>query len=175
MTRDIERVEGRGSLNFLELDDVPLAAEGEPIDPDSIVPLPFRDDKPVFPEIKPSLSDRFLERIRRSEKKWIILVDEKNEPRRVMDYDEFIRDALFNAKHFNPHRHCHRPITEMSGNVTIGQVISCLRVKPSHSQDDVVDHDVILLWGKEKRVITGADVLGRLLRGIVQNPAKSKD
>ena len=37
MTRDIERVEGRGSLNFLELDDVPLAAEGEPIDPDSIV------------------------------------------------------------------------------------------------------------------------------------------
>ncbi len=46
---DIEKVEGQGAMNFLELDDVPLAAEGEPIDPDSIVPLPFRDDKPVFP------------------------------------------------------------------------------------------------------------------------------
>jgi hypothetical protein len=89
-----------------------------------------------------------------------------------MDSDEFIRDALFNAKRFNPHHHCHRPIIATRGNKTIGQVISLLRVKPSHSQDDVVDHDVILLWGEEKRVITGADVLGRLLRGIVQNPAR---
>jgi len=46
---DIEKVEGQGAMDFLELNDVPLAAEGEPIDPDSIVPLPFRDDKPVFP------------------------------------------------------------------------------------------------------------------------------
>jgi len=88
-----------------------------------------------------------------------------------MDSDEFIRDALFNADRFNPHRHCHRPIIAKSGANTIGQVISLLRVKPSHSPDDVVDQDVILLWGEDKRVIAGADVLGRLLRRIVQNPA----
>lgn len=41
---------------------------------------------------------------------------------------------------------------------------------PEHSQDDVVDHDVILLWNKTRRIITGGDILGRLLRGIVQNP-----
>jgi len=35
---DIEKVEGQGAMNFLELDDVPLAAEGEPLDPDSIAP-----------------------------------------------------------------------------------------------------------------------------------------
>jgi len=32
--------------------------------------------------------------------------------------------------------------------------------------DDVIDDDLILIWFKEKRVITGADILGRLLRGI---------
>jgi hypothetical protein len=33
--------------------------------------------------------------------------------------------------------------------------------------DDVVDNDLILVWGEQKRIITGADLLGRLLRGIV--------
>jgi CBS domain containing-hemolysin-like protein len=33
-------------------------------------------------------------------------------------------------------------------------------------QDDVVGHDVILLWNRNKRIITGADLLGRLPRGI---------
>ena len=32
--------------------------------------------------------------------------------------------------------------------------------------DDVIDDDLILIWTDEKRVITGADILGRLLRGI---------
>jgi metal transporter CNNM len=33
----------------------------------------------------------------------------------------------------------------------------------------VVDEDIILFWGDEqRRIITGSDVLGRLLRGIVQ-------
>ena len=35
-------------------------------------------------------------------------------------------------------------------------------------EDDVVDEDFILLWGEHKRVITGSDILGRLLRGIAQ-------
>ena len=35
-----------------------------------------------------------------------------------------------------------------------------------HGTNDVVDEDFILLWGEQKRVITGSDILGRLLRGI---------
>ena len=42
-----------------------------------------------------------------------------------------------------------------------------MRVRPETAEDDVIDHDVILVWSDEKRVITGADILGRLLRGIV--------
>jgi hypothetical protein len=31
-----------------------------------------------------------------------------------------------------------------------------------------VDEDIILYWGESKRIITGSDILGRLLRGIVK-------
>jgi len=40
-------------------------------------------------------------------------------------------------------------------------------VDPEHIEDDVIDEDIILVWGAERRIITGADILGRLLRGIV--------
>ena len=44
-----------------------------------------------------------------------------------------------------------------------------LKVHPDRFGDDVIDKDIILFWGDEKRrVITGSDVLGRLLRGIAQ-------
>jgi hypothetical protein len=39
-------------------------------------------------------------------------------------------------------------------------------VHPEHSEDDVIDNDLILCWDKKRRIITGADILGRLLRGI---------
>lgn len=38
-----------------------------------------------------------------------------------------------------------------------------LILKPKHSEDDV-----ILVWSDVKRIITGANILGRLLRGIVK-------
>ncbi|MBM4429363.1 MAG: DUF21 domain-containing protein [Chloroflexi bacterium] len=167
---EIQRVEGQGALNFLELDDVPLAAKGELIDPHSIVQLDFQEGRPIFPPIQPAVSDEFLQRIQFSGKKWIVLVDADDEPRLVIDSDEFIRDALFNPDCFNPLWHCHRPIIVRNGQTTMGEVIPFLQVKPAHSQDDVVDQDIILLWSDERRVITGSDVLGRLLRGIVQNP-----
>ena len=65
------------------------------------------------------------------------------------------------------------PIIASSGRTTIGNVISLLKVKLGYSQDDVIDQDVILLWAENKRVITGADVLGRLLRGIVEHAGTS--
>jgi hypothetical protein len=48
----------------------------------------------------------------------------------------------------------------------LGEVIQKLRVHPEHSEDDVIDNDLILCWDKKRRIITGADILGRLLRGI---------
>jgi metal transporter CNNM len=41
------------------------------------------------------------------------------------------------------------------------------KISAGSQSSDVIDHDLILVWGKQKRIITGADLLGRLLRGIV--------
>ena len=45
-------------------------------------------------------------------------------------------------------------------------MIGLMKVKPEYPEDDVVDNDLILIWARERRIITGADLLGRLLRGI---------
>jgi len=171
---DIDKVEGRGALNFLAIDDLPLSAEGEVIDPKSIVKLKFKGSNPVFPSIKPSSSDKFLKSIHTSGKKWIIVIDLKDEPRIILESDSFLRDAIFNKDTFKPYSHCHRPIIIKDGNMQLGSIISRLKVYPDYRDDDVVDEDVIILWGEDKRIITGSDILGRLLQGIVQKePATS--
>ncbi len=168
---EIDKVEGRGALNFLAIDDLPLRAEGEIIDPESIVRLKFKGNKPIFPAINPSASNRFLKKLNKSGKKWIVIVDSEDEPKLVIDSDEFIRDAFFKSGRFNPIRYCHRPIIVRDNKAKLGDVIPRLKVNPEHGEDDVIDEDIILFWNGEKRVITGSDILGRLLRGIVKNKA----
>ena len=43
-----------------------------------------------------------------------------------------------------------------------------LRTARRSAGDDVIDEDLILVWGQERRVITGADILRGLLRGIAR-------
>ncbi len=166
---DIDKMEGKGALNFLALDDLPLALEGEAIDPKSIIQLEFAGDRPLFPSIEASIDDEFLKSIQLSSKKWTIILDQEGEPRMVLDSDKLVRDALFSKKRLNPYWYCHRPIIVKDGQTPLGQVVPSLKVNPQHSSDDVIDEDIILLWGEEKKIITGSDILGRLLRGIVQN------
>lgn len=169
---EIDRVEGIGALNFLAIDDLPVSAEGERIDPESIITLSFIAGLPVFPEISPSGDDDFLRQINHPRKKWIIITDMNGEPRMTINSDRFIREAIFRPETFNPHYYCHRPIIVKSGHERLGDIIPRLKVHPERSDDDVIDEDIILLWGdQEKRIITGSDILGRLLRGIVRNEA----
>ena len=48
----------------------------------------------------------------------------------------------------------------------LGEVLRRFHVQPAHPADDVVDQDLVLVWTDQRRIITGADILGRLLRGI---------
>ncbi len=164
---DITHTEGKGALNFLAIDDLKVGEEGERIDPLSVIVLEFEGNRPVFPAITPSASDRFLRRVHKSKKSWVILTDIRDKPRLVMDADGFINAALFEEKTFNPMDHCHRPMIVSNPDSTLGDVLPGLQVDAEHNEDDVIDKDIILIWGEERRIITGADILGRLLRGIV--------
>jgi metal transporter CNNM len=167
---DIDWLEGMGALNFLTIDDLYVSAEGEPIDPDSIISLPIDKGLPVFPKFESSPYDPFLKKIESSGKKWVIITDDIGNPLVVLDSDGFLREALFDETRFIPYHHCHRPVIVNDLKARLGDVI--LQLKTSHQFEDsgVIDHDIILVWGLKKRVITGADILGRLLKGVAGLP-----
>jgi hypothetical protein len=171
---DVDPIEGTGASNFLKLDDIYIKDEGERIDEDSILSLPENNGIIQFPQFMEKTQDEFLQKIHESEKKWIIITNDKGEPRFAMDSDAFLRDAVYEKERSNPYHYCHRPVIVADPSTTLGQVLGQLKVVPEHSEDDVIDHDLILYWADQKKVITGADILGRLLRGIAKRDACPK-
>ena len=168
---DIDRLEGLGALNFLSLDDLPVVMEGEPLDPASVIRLPTGDGKPIFPAISRSPDDPFLRAVEGSGKKWVVITDENDEPQLVLDSDGLLRNALFDATTPEPLRFCHRPIIVRERNTPLGWVLSRLRYAAPTAAAQVIEQDVILLWGDTRRMITGGDILGRLLEGIADQVA----
>lgn len=164
---DVDRLEGIGALNFLALDDLPVSHEGEILSDESLIRLPTSNGNPIFPSAKRSSKDAFLQQIQKSGKKWVIITDEQEQPHSVIDADGFLREALFGDGDLDPTPYCHRPVIITDENVPIGDVLCKLRVDAKGAEDDVVDRDIILLWTARRRIITGSDILGRLLRGIV--------
>ena len=170
---DLEHIEGRGALNFMTLDDLPASEEGEPVDPTSIVSLPVNVDLPVFPAYTNNREDPFIVDLLKSGRKWVILTDPEGDPQLVLDADGFARDLLIKTKPRSPYAFCHRPIVVRNPDTELGDVISKLKISPVHAEDDVIDNDIILVWAaNEKRIITGADILGRLMRGIARREKK---
>ncbi len=165
---EIGSVEGRGALNFLEIDDIPLIEEGEEVDPASIIKIKTENGLPIFPGIKSGGEDKFLNRLAKSGKSWAVAVDGENEPVAVIRTDGFIREAVLSPRKFNPYRHCHRPIVVKEPGARLGGLIKLYRAKPKKQGGDLVEYDVILFWGGKPRIITGSDILGRLLRGIAE-------
>ena len=163
---DIDRVEGMGALNFLALDDLLVTDEGELIDPESIISLPAVNGRPVYPPFEHTQSDPFLQRVNASGKKWVIITDEQNEPCLVLNANAFLRAALLEEGKTNPYIYSHRPVIIRDSKILLGKVIAQLKVNAKKPSDDVIVEDLILLWSNQKRVITGTDILGRLLRGI---------
>jgi hypothetical protein len=164
---DVGQLEAIGALNFLDLDDVLVADEGEKVDPRSIITLPIEKNRPLLPKFERSPDDPFLRQLNTSGKKWVIIVDACDRPQFVLDAHHFLRDVLFDTMSAGPEFYWYRPIVVTDIRTPLGDVIGRMKVKPERPEDDVIDNDLILVWGDEKRIITGADLLGRLLRGIV--------
>jgi metal transporter CNNM len=161
-------VEAAGAVNFLDLDDLMVAYEGQPVDPRSIIPVGFADGRPVLPPFERRASDPFLRQVEAAGRRWVILTDATGNARAVLEANGFLRGALFGGVDFNPQDFVHHPIIVRDDQCRFGEVLSQMTVRREHPRDDVIDCDLILVWDQRKRVITGADILGRLLRGIAR-------
>ncbi|WP_111979034.1 DUF21 domain-containing protein [Algibacillus agarilyticus] len=168
---DINHVEGIGALNFFALDEVKVTNEGEVLDPDSIIVLPTKMDLPLIPDITNSSDDPFLKKLHLSGHSWVVVTDEHDHPLLVIDADGFLRAALFEFDTFDPYEHCHRPVVVTDEGTSINEAILKLKATEEADKhfDGVIEHDVLLVWceGEEKRIITGADIFGRLLKGML--------
>jgi len=166
---EVDHIEGIGALNFLAIDDIKVSQEGELLKPSSIIKLPTKVDFPILPEFIRDSSDALLKRINESGHNWVVLADEDNQPHLILDADGALRAAIFDTETpFDIYDFCHRPLIVKDENLTLGDVIWHLKAQESLEahHDGTIDVDVVLVWGEHPRIITGADILGRLLKGI---------
>jgi len=168
---DVDAVEGIGALNFLAIDDVHVSQEGEAVGEASVLHLSFDDNEmPEFFQNGKSSQQGFAcfnRQIASINFRWVIVVDDNNYPQWALDGDAYLRAAYtMNAQLIDPFEYCHRPVVVTNSRTRMGAVIALLKSGEAAQSDAPIPHKIILLWNEEKRIITGADILGRLFKGI---------
>ncbi|MFT4724750.1 MAG: metal transporter CNNM [Colwellia sp.] len=168
---DLNHVEGIGALNFFALDEIQVTEEGEIIDPKSIIALPTKLDLPIIPVTTQGPDDPFLMLVNETNHSWVILTNEAGYPLLVLDADGYSRAALYQPGDFDPYNYCHRPVVITDETTPLNEAILKMKVNTSTDKnfDGVIEHDVLLIWGETKRIITGADIFGLLLKGMLPN------
>ena len=152
---DIDTIEGTGALNFLEIDDLDVSGEGETVDPQSIIAFPSENGRLVIPEYNQRPDDPFLQRVHSSQKKWVVLTDPASHPRLALDADEFLRAALLDSEEVDIFTYCHRPLVVQDNEVSMGEVIGRLKSWKNHGSDNIIENDIVLLWGLKRRLSPG--------------------
>lgn len=166
---EISANEGRGALNFLALDDRKLSEEGSVIKESTILRLPARMDLPEFSDLSTDEGKVFLAGLKESPSKWRVITDDHGTPLIVLDTPEFLARYMAYDGDVDIYRFCHRPILVTDEESTVDEVLGLFVVEADDRNDHVVDQDVVLYWTeKQKRIITGADIFGHLLRGIAK-------
>ena len=87
----------------------------------------------------------------------------------MLDTNRYLREVLGGNDAIEVSAYCHRPVVVDDPGLPLESVLDKMVVEAENSQDRIVDRDVILLWTEgHRRIVAGADVLGRLLQGIAQ-------
>jgi len=183
-TSEISANEGRGALNFLDLDDRFIVSEGNEINPDTVYTMPVNLDLPILlgPDTKEGRA--FVASLNRHPKlRAVIVGEEDGRPQLVINTTEYL-SSLFALEHgksqdedkfasLDIYDFCHRPIVVFDSKTTLDDVLGEFVVEANDHDDHVVDRDVVIYWTQEqKRIVTGADIFGRLLRGIARREAE---
>ena len=97
----------------------------------------------------------------------MIFTDKNNNPKLVLDADGFVRASLYYESFENISSYCHVPVVINNENTNLDFLLKKLKGESDPNSDLPLEKDIVLIWSKtSKRIITGADIFGRLLKGI---------
>jgi hypothetical protein len=163
---DIGTFEGKGAVNFLALDSRRVADEGSVLAPRSILSLPAVAGALDLPKPQEPVWNDFVKRGNASGQRWVVLADTAGTRFLLLHANAFLRTAFATSKSdIDPRDYCVDPIVTGNPEDTLERVLTRGNLSENHSPD----RGVILVWGKQKRIISHLDVLKRLFEGVV-NP-----
>jgi metal transporter CNNM len=166
---EISANEGQGALNFLDLDDRYISSEGSVIEASTVYMFPLNLDLPMIPKLGTPEGDAFVESLKTHPRLWAVIVGEKGVPQLVLETCDYLSELFARGEDVDVYDYCHRPVVVADDEVKLDAVLGEFVVEASDADDHVVDRDVVLFWTEEeKRIITGADIFGRLLKGIAR-------
>ena len=158
---EIDPFEGKGAVNFLDLDSLWVNKEGNIVDPDSIINLPVVDGSLDIPKYTQSPEDSFIQHVQASGKRWVILTDLDGKPHLLLNTDKFLR-SLFSLGSIDLYDYCVKPVVTDDPDISIEQTLMNANIMGNDSAEKVI----ILFWGDEKRIIAHSDILRRLFDGV---------
>jgi CBS domain containing-hemolysin-like protein len=166
---EISANEGQGALNFLDLDDRKIVEEGNEVEPETIYQFPSKLDLTILPSLESDEGKSFVDSLKKHYHRWAVIINEAGDPVIVMDTTKFLCDLHVEGEETDVYAQCHRPIVVTDEETHLDSVLGEFVVEAEDSHDHVVDRDVVLYWTADhKRIITGADIFGRLLKGIAK-------
>ena len=153
---EIGAFEGKGAANFLALDSRRVGDEGSILDPNSIVRLSATGGRLELPAPGTPGWNAFIGQIQASERRWVVLTDSADAPRLLLDADRFLRAAFSSSESdLDLRDYCVEPVVTTNPNDTLEKVLGNAKVP----ETDSTERGIILLRGKQKRIITHFDVL----------------
>lgn len=163
---EIGTVEGMGVLNFLALDDIPVAQAGEIVEPDSIIELSEEQTRETPQVLIGTLLSSYFDVMRHSQRKYFVLIDPAQIPQLVIDADAFVHVVSDPKKSNNLCRFVHKPVVITDPTKRLADILPELQIDSNRSDPAIPNNDLIILWGKQRRIITPGHILERLLAGI---------
>lgn len=164
---EIGTFEGRGAINFLALDSRCVGDEGSILDPKSLVRLAVVDRGLDIPRHAGPDWKAFLEQVQASGRRWVVLTDTDENPHLLMNAHHFLRVSLSSpGAGIDPRHYCVAPIITTNPQDTLESVLMKAKPGDGHSWG----RGLILLWARERRIITHVDVLARLFEGVLPPP-----
>lgn len=166
---EISENEGRGALNFLDLDDRFVSTEGSLVHPETVYSFSSKLDLPSLPMPNTDEGRKFIASLKRYPNMMAVIVNEQGMPQLVVKTTQYLSRVFSQGDEVDIYGCCYRPVVVSDPEATLDTVLGEFVVEAYDKNDDVVDRDVVLYWTEgEKRIITGADIFGRLLRGIAK-------